>query len=176
MGLYEALQDCASLWVSMIWKVVDPKSVMWIKLIYTACRISKRGGSRGRCPPSPGIILPLEGLYSCTFILLYSPANIKEEKNIFFIKKKSVHIYLIFMFFSHQNVQPATQFYFWLLQWAFLPFGWKKVLMLCLLILGLFWCSVVPSVTFSSNLINFEKNPKNLLKKNTKKSKKSSKV
>ena len=43
----------------------------------------------------------------------------------------------------------------------FFPFGPKKELsMLFLLILGHFWCSVITSVTFSSNLSDFEKNPK----------------
>ena len=46
-------------------------------------------------------------------------------------------------------------------------FGQKKEIMLFLLILGYVWCSVVTSVAFSSNLINFEKNPK----ENTNKSK-----
>ena len=49
----------------------------------------------------------------------------------------------------------------------FLPFVF-------LLILGHFWCSVVTSVTFSSNLSNFEKNQKKS-KKNSKKPKKSKK-
>ena len=47
-----------------------------------------------------------------------------------------------------------------------LPFGPKKELfMLFWLTLGHFWSSVVTSVTFSSNLSNFEKNPENPLKK-----------
>ena len=37
--------------------------------------------------------------------------------------------------------------------------------MLFLLILGPFWCSVVTSVTFSSNISSFEKNPKKCKKK-----------
>ena len=36
--------------------------------------------------------------------------------------------------------------------------------MLFLLTLGHFWCSVVTSVTLSSNLSNFEKNPKKIQK------------
>ena len=36
----------------------------------------------------------------------------------------------------------------------------KELFMLFLLILSNFWCSVVTSVTFSSNLSNFEKNPR----------------
>ena len=36
--------------------------------------------------------------------------------------------------------------------------------MLFQFILGHFWCSVVTSVTFSSNLITFEKNPKKSIK------------
>ena len=35
-----------------------------------------------------------------------------------------------------------------------------------MLVLGPFWCSVVTSVTFSSDLSNFEKNQKNPTKKN----------
>ena len=82
--------------------------------------------------------------------------------------------------------------------WAFLlapaegfgPSGKKELFMLFWLTLGHFWCSVETSVTFSSNLINFEKNPKNPKKiqknpkkiknsknlKNPKKSKKSEKI
>ena len=37
----------------------------------------------------------------------------------------------------------------------------KELFMLFWLTLGHFWCSVVTSVTFSSNLSNFEKNSKN---------------
>ena len=47
----------------------------------------------------------------------------------------------------------------------------KELLTLFMLILGNFWCSVVSSVTFSSNLSDFEKNPENP-KKNQKMSKK----
>ena len=38
------------------------------------------------------------------------------------------------------------------------PSGKKELFMLFSLILGCFWCSVVTSVTFSSNLKKFEKN------------------
>ena len=36
----------------------------------------------------------------------------------------------------------------------------KELFRLLVLILGNFWCSLVTSITFSSNLSNFEKNPK----------------
>ena len=55
-----------------------------------------------------------------------------------------------------QLLAPAEGFdlcprFFWL-------FGQRKgLIMLFLPILGHFWCSVVTLVTFSSNLINFEK-------------------
>ena len=56
----------------------------------------------------------------------------------------------------------------------------KKLFMLFWLTLGHFRCSVVTSVTFSSNLSNFEKNPKNWkMSKNVEKSenlKKSTKI
>ena len=42
----------------------------------------------------------------------------------------------------------------------FCPLGKKELFILFVLILGHFECSVVTSLTFSSNLINFEKNPK----------------
>ena len=43
----------------------------------------------------------------------------------------------------------------------FLPFGQKKTFfMLFWPIFGNFWCPVVTMVTFSSNLINFERNQK----------------
>ena len=42
----------------------------------------------------------------------------------------------------------------------FFPLGKKIDLTLFVLILGDFWCSVVTSVTFSSNLSNFNKKPK----------------
>ena len=50
----------------------------------------------------------------------------------------------------------------------------KELFMLIWLTLGRFWCSVVTSVTFSSNLSNFDKNPKNpkTTPKNPNKSKK----
>ena len=56
-------------------------------------------------------------------------------------------------------------------------FGHKKKELLTpfVLILGYFWCSVVTSVVFSSNLNNFEKNPKKS-KKIQKKSKMSKKL
>ena len=48
----------------------------------------------------------------------------------------------------------------------FLPFGQKtELIMLFWPILGHFWCPVVTFVTFSRNLSNFEKNPKEPLKK-----------
>ena len=37
----------------------------------------------------------------------------------------------------------------------------KELLTLFVLVLGHVWCSVVTSVTFSSNVSNFEQNPKN---------------
>ena len=52
----------------------------------------------------------------------------------------------------------------------FLPFGQKKVFMCFFLILRHFWCSVVTSVTFSSNLRTLKKNPKKESKKNPKNS------
>ena len=56
-----------------------------------------------------------------------------------------------------QKVQPATRAYFQLLRRES-AFG--RIFMLFLLILGHFWCSVVTSVTFISNLRNFGINPK----------------
>ena len=43
---------------------------------------------------------------------------------------------------------------------SFWPKKKKKRLMLFVLIFGHLWCSVVTSIIFSSNLRNFEKNPK----------------
>ena len=54
---------------------------------------------------------------------------------------------------------------------GFGPSGKKELFMLFWLTLGHFWCSVETSVTFSSNLINFEK-----IYKIQKKSKKSPKI
>ena len=60
---------------------------------------------------------------------------------------------------------------FWPSTKAFFAHRAKKDLYtLCVLTLGHFWCSVIISVTFSSNLSNFEKNPK--IQKNPKMSKK----
>ena len=47
----------------------------------------------------------------------------------------------------------------------FCPLAKKRAFMLLLLILGHFWCSVVISITFSSNLSNFEKKSKKNKKK-----------
>ena len=70
-------------------------------------------------------------------------------------------------FKDNWDVQPATRAYFQLLQRAlafgqrlFLPFGQKRALMLFVLILGHFCCSVVSSLMFSSDLSNFKKNHK----------------
>ena len=43
--------------------------------------------------------------------------------------------------------------------WLFLPFRQKRAFILFVPILSHFWCSVKTSVTFISNLSNFEKNP-----------------
>ena len=68
-------------------------------------------------------------------------------------------------FKAFQKVQPATRALllapaegFGLRPRLFLPFGQKKrrFFMLFWLPLGHFWCSVVTSVTFSSNLSNWE--------------------
>ena len=70
-----------------------------------------------------------------------------------------------------QQLQPAMRAYFQLLRRAlaeaglFLPFERKKRAFhaVCAYIAP-FFCSVVPSITFSSNLSNFENNSKNKIK------------
>ena len=58
--------------------------------------------------------------------------------------------------YAGQLLAPAKVF--------FGPFGKKGLIKLFWLILGHFWCSVVTLVTFNSNLSNFEKKPKEVLK------------
>ena len=89
-------------------------------------------------------------------------------------------VILCWDFTGTRRYRPLRGLYFWLLGRAsasgrgfFFPSGKKDLFMLFWLTLGPFWCSVVNSVTFSSILSNFEKNPKN--PKNSKKSQKNTK-
>ena len=69
---------------------------------------------------------------------------------------------------KYQKIRPATRAYLKLLRRGsafgrgfFCPSGkTKKLIMLCWPIFGNIWCPVVTLVTFSSNLINVERNPK----------------
>ena len=61
---------------------------------------------------------------------------------------------------------PAEGFSLW--QRLFCPLGKKGLFTLFVLTLCHFWCSVVTSVTFSSNLSNFDQIQKHLKKKSQK--------
>ena len=107
-------------------------------------------------PPFRGALF----LYICIVIISSKYASLI---NIFSIKE-TVHVYLIFVsLFSREGTAhyagllgaPAEGFGLW--PKAFFGLWVKKVVMLCLLILGLVWCSIIISVTLIRNLSNFEK-------------------
>ena len=117
-------------------------------------------------PSLQRIITSIQGRYSQPTKIFVPPKNIQERRYCkpkcetckAFLKDTRKYSPLRgFTSGSCGRLRPSAQDFFRLC-------AKKEFFTLFVLILGLFWCSVITSVMFSSNLNTFEKNPKNLKK------------
>ena len=91
---------------------------------------------------------------------------------IMYFKKGGIYFFCVFrntrrygpLRFAGLLLSPAEGFGLWT-RLFFALRAKKELIMLCGSILGHFWCPVVTSITFSSNVSNFKKNPQKPKKK-----------